>query len=223
MAAGTLKASDILTPVRRVLRDTDVDKRWDDATLLGYLRDAETEIISLFPGANLVYEALALTPGEIRHDILPASAIQLVAVPRNMGSSGTSPGQMVTEMSMDQLALVQRGWATSGAKEIDQVGVKLTDPRRFWTSPRAHPSVAMYLEVAYSDMPALLATTAKLVSVPNHYKRVLQLFVQGWALTEDDGAASVPRGQAFIQQAYQALEARVSQGKAQAAQEEADG
>ena len=191
-----MRTSEVVNRARQVLHDTDSSAyRWSNAVLLQYLSDAQTEIAWHIPTANAQFLPLQLTPGEIRQDILPANAIQLLTVERNLLSEGGRAGQMITEMDLDALIRENRNWSqASWSDTIDNFALRAEDPRRFYVSPPA--GKAAWVEVLVSQVPLELADGTNLeesIAVPDHFRHILQLFTQGWALMEDTPNADFPQ------------------------------
>lgn len=199
-----MEASLIITPVRRVLRDPDPGDRWTDATLLGYLYDAQLEIVRLIPGAYAVHETLKLTDGETRHAVVDADTIRIVGIERNMGGAQGPPGGIITETPFDALNKLNRAWAKGNrTSTITNYAIRPEDPLRFYVSPPATPD--SYVEALLNKLPDTLDTTEDPININPGYKVILQLFTQGWALMEDTPGSDFPRGDAFVRQAYIAL------------------
>ena len=197
-----MKASEVITPVRRELQDEDAD-RWSDTELLSYLYDAEVEVIKHVPGAHSVRKILQLTPGETLHDVLEESAIQFLRLERNMGTAGTTPGLPITAVDRDDLNKLERSWGTmSGGTVIDHFASDMFEPRRFHTYPRVSPSTPVWVEALVTELPPLLIDTTREITLPTHYKRTLQLFIQGWGLMRNAPGSDFPRGAGLLGQAY---------------------
>ena len=200
-----MEASTILTSVRRVLRDTG-GTRWSDSVLFDYLTQAELELVRVKPWAYTLTRVVKLTPNEVRHEVLPPGAISLLRVERNMGDAdGKSPGKMITQMEKALLDASNKNWVGDSGEEIEGWAVDSDDLKRFYTYPKAHPSVDMWVEIIVSTVPPTLTATGDAISVPEEYRVILQQFVAGWALQEDDPGADFPRGAGFIKQAYTGL------------------
>lgn len=198
-----MEASVIIDPVRRTLHDPDA-VRWSDLTLLGYLFDAQVEVIRLSPGAYAVREVLALEEGETRHGIVDGDTMRILGVERNMASMLGPPGPEIIRTNYDALVKINRAHVKSSrATVITNYAVRKEDPLRFYTSPPAQKDT--FVELFLNKLPSILATGEDTINVNPAFKLILQLFVQGWALMEDTPGGDGPRGDTFVGQAYGAL------------------
>ena len=112
----------------------------------------------------------------------------------------------MTRVDKDQLNRFNRTWAEKGSTTIDNWALDEDDQLLFHTYPRASLGSAVFLELRVSLLPTRLVDVTRDILVPERYALVLRLFVQGWALDEDDPAADPPgRGAAFVEQAYKTL------------------
>ena len=198
-----MDASIIITPARRTLRDPDKD-RWDDLTLLGYLFDAQVEVVRLVPGAYAVREVIELVEGETRHGVVDGDTMRILGVERNMGGKDGPPGSEIIRTSYDALVKINRA-QIKGTRStvITNYAVRDEDPLRFYTFPAAQKGT--FVELLLNKLPSTLLTTEDSINVNPGFKAILQSFVQGWALMEDTPGGELERGEAFVEQAYRAM------------------
>lgn len=202
-----VKASVVIANVRRVLRDEDsTNYRWTDAVLLTYLNDAQEAIVEVRPEANSVRESILLTRGVTLQDVLPADAVRILDITRNMGSDGNTPGPSITIEDKTRLDVMDRNWHnTNPAPTLDHWIFDNRDPKRFFAYPPPPADRDLKVEILYSQIPPEVADTGADITLPDIYRTTMQYFIQGYALLEDDPAADFPRGAGWIQTARQAL------------------
>lgn len=203
-----LTAQNVVDDVRGQIKDEDANNyRWTDAKLLGYLSLAQTEVVKRAPEANIVREAKQLTAGQtLQTGIVPAEAIRLLDVPRNMGANGSTPGAVINEVSLEHLDRSDRNWHTATAvTEIEQWVKHPSEPRTFFCYPPAHASTAVWVEIVYSKIPAAITLLADAIGVHESYRQQLEWYVAGQALLEDEPHADFPRGAGFMSLFYKSL------------------
>lgn len=151
----TVTVGDTLPKVRGFLRDENSSAyRWSDAKLVGYLADAALELVRVRGDANSIREALQLTASAVVHDILPADAMELLDVTRNMGADGATAGNAILMATLDEMNRADRGWiSATPATTILNWLKHPAEPTRFYTSPPAHASTPVYVETVYSRVP----------------------------------------------------------------------
>lgn len=151
----TVSVGDTFEKVREFLRDQDsAAYRWSDAVLVAFLADAALELVRLRPDANAIRDALQLTAGEVIHDLLPADAIALMDVVRNMGADGTTPGNVILPATLDEMNRADRGWMAATADTTILNWLRHpTEPTKFYTSPPAHAVTQVWVELIYSRVP----------------------------------------------------------------------
>ena len=178
---GTLLVSDIITRAQDVLADAGA-VRWTNAEFIRWVNDAQREIAVAQPEATAKVANLTLVAGT--KQTLPAGAIALIRLVRNMGAGGATPGEacrQITQMLMD---LHRPGWHT----DTPTLAVKnwMKDPR----TPRIYyvyppMSGATIVEGVYSAIPALVAATTDAITVDDFYLSPILDYVLWRALSKD--------------------------------------
>ncbi len=200
-----MKASEVINPARRELRDENSDNyRWDDARLLEYLQVAEEEVIKLRAGANPKYTPVELVTGETHHrGRLPTDALKIIRVTRNLAAADGPPGADI--IGVDRELLVRGNRWSYKEKGVPAIEVWAPDPDDLLSFHTDKPADSVWVEVLYAKRPPLVSKTGDEVEVGPEHRFPLQLFLQGFCLMEDDPGADFPRGEAFLVKAYELL------------------
>lgn len=203
-----LTAQNVVDDVRGQIKDEDVNAyRWTDAKLFRYMSMGQTEIVKLRPSANSVRANVTLTVDKtLQTGIVPATAIELIEVIRNMGADGNTPGQIITETSFELLDRSDRNWHTATASTvIDQWLKHPAEKTVFFVYPRAHAVTVVQVEILYSKNPVEITALADAIEIEEQWRQQLVWYVAGQALMEDEPHADMPRGTAFMSTFYRSL------------------
>ena len=102
---GTITGQQIVDKARKILQDTTAGgTRWLDSELLGWINDAQREVVLLKPNAFSAVENLTLVQGTLQ--TLPATGLTLLSVVRNQN------GQAVRRVDRNILDSENPGWHT---------------------------------------------------------------------------------------------------------------
>ena len=165
----TITAQAILNKAAIVLQDT-TNIRWPTTELLGWLNDALREIASMRPDISNKTTSMALVAGT--RQTIPADGAALLAVRRNMGSGGATPGDAIRKVPMDLLDSQRPGWHYETATPVVKHYVyDPRTPRTFYVYP---PSLgATQVEIVYDAPPAALAAVGDTITVDDEYANTL--------------------------------------------------
>ena len=205
----TITAQEIINKVQIVLQDT-TGIRWPDTTeLLGWLNDGQREVLVFKPNANVVNTSIQLASGTKQS--LPADGIQLIDVPRNMGSDGATPGKAIRIAMREILDAQSPDWHTETPSATTKHYMYTPlDPKHFYVYPPSNG--AGQVELIYAAVPAKVATIANMISLDDIYSNVLVDYILYRAYSKDSDYAANPQRAAASQAAYTAA----LTGKAQA-------
>lgn len=197
---ATVAASTLISRVSTILQDTD-HTRWSEAELLGWLNDAQRELVLLIPSASSVTSSVTLTANSSKHT-LPADGNMLIDIVRNMGSGGATPGRAIRLVSRDILDSQRPDWHSEAATGTVQNYVyDPRNPKIFYTYPQA-PATPWTVEIIYSAAPTVLTSVSSTVSVDDIYANALVDYVIYRAYSKDaefalNGQLAVAHYQAF--------------------------
>lgn len=144
----------IIDKAEIVLMDEDADqtvRRWTETELLGWATDAEREVVKLKPDTNPVVETVALASGS--QQSLPSTAMQLLDVLSNMGTDGTTRGDVVEVVEKKIMNAINPGWMADTANAVVTHVIYDTkrSPKLFWAYPQS--TGTNYLEIMTSKLP----------------------------------------------------------------------
>lgn len=198
---GTILASEVINKVQIVLQDT-TGVRWPDSTeLLGWLNDGQREVLVYKPNAHVHNESFTKVAGTKQS--LPDNAIQLIDVPRNMGSDGTTPGRAIRIVTREILDAQNPDWHTMSQVAVTKhYTYSPFDPKHFYVYP---PSTAgSKAEVIYSAVPENVAALNAPITLDDIYQNVLVDYVLYRAYSKDTDYAANPGRAGACQSAYTA-------------------
>lgn len=180
MAATTL-VRDLIGRVSDTLSDTSPQfTRWSEPVLVGWLNEAQLVIAKYLPFTCSRVDAVRLAPGTRQSiatipqtHILPgdgstAAAVNgnaLLAVVRNMGADGATPGRAVRIVDQDVLDASNPNWHVAKADPV--VRQYVFDPRlpkTFYVTPPVPTSPQCWVEISFMADPAMLPAGSALPS-----------------------------------------------------------
>lgn len=192
----------------RVLLKDEAAVAWDDQKLLNWLNAGQREIAAVRPDAYPQFAVVTTVVGT--RQSLPAGAVMLLNVQRNMAVDGTTPGRAIRKCGRDELDSVNPEWHTDAPQATARNYVYDTyTPKVFYLYP---PSVAgSKVEVTYSAVPPDVASVGGNISLDDSFRNPLLDYVLYRAYSEDlDTAGAGPRAMAHRQafDAFLGLKAR---------------
>lgn len=152
----TTLASAVLSKAAIILQDV-TNVRWAISELLGWLNDGQQEIVLLLPEACTKTQTVVLSPGT--RQALPTDGIRLIAITRNMGNAGNTPGRAVRVIDRAVLDAQLPNWHTDSASQTTMhYAFDSRNPKSFYVYP-PQPSPAGHVEMVYSFSPTAVANT----------------------------------------------------------------
>lgn len=206
----TIAASAILSRVTTILQDT-TSVRWPMSELTMWFNDAQRAVVLLKPDASVAHTTLQLAASNTKQS-LPATAIRLIDVVRNMGASGTTPGTAIRQVTREILDAQRPDWHTeTAAASVKHYMFDPRNPKNFYVYPQ--PSSAFYLEVVYSIAPTEVTENAGTVTgnlaLDDIYANAIVDYVLYRAYTKDaDYAGNAQRAVAHYEAFSGAIGAR---------------
>lgn len=149
---ATVAVNSLIEKVARIIQDQS-NIRWPQAELLADLNDAQREVVLYKPQASVKNVSVVLTAGQTKQS-LPADAIQLIEVVRNMGANGATPGDAIRITSREVLDAQVPTWHSdaNAAGKIRHYCFDARDPKTYYVYPKA-PATAWNVEAVYSAAP----------------------------------------------------------------------
>lgn len=191
--------SDIVGRAARLLYDQ-THKRWPESELLDWFNEAQRQIVFLKPNSNVVNESIAPPSPNGTKWTLPAGAVSLVRVVRNMGAGGAAPGRAVRPLDQSAMDCEDPDWHSATVEAAtDYAMYDSNDPLNFYVSP----PTSSYLEVAYSKLPDAQASGEEVTL--SGYESVILDFMLWRAWSKDSQHQNLVRGNAHYNAALQSL------------------
>lgn len=196
---ATINISSVISKAQTILQDT-TGVRWPETELLGWLNDGQREIVLFKPNAFVKNVAVQLAAGT-KQD-LPADGVQLIDVPRNMGTNGTTPGRAIRIAMREILDAQLPNWhaATASATVVHYM-YNMLDPKRFYVYPPQPASNRGYVELVYGAAPTE-ATLGSTITLDDIYQTVLLDYILYRAYSKDTEYAADQNRAAAHQNAY---------------------
>lgn len=175
-----ITAQQIIDKAEIILQDN-TNVRWPADELLGWLNDGQREIVKIKPEANPVNGTMQLAVGT--KQALPAGGIQLIDVVRNMGSTGSTAGDVVTNIPRAVLDQTNRSWHTeTPVATIDHYMFDDRDPKHFYVYPPSNGTG--HVELIYSASPTDILIGAN-ITLDDYYSNALLNYILYRAYSKD--------------------------------------
>lgn len=197
---GTIISSTVIEKAQIILQDT-TGVRWpSDTELLGWLNDAQREIVILKANAFVKNTALKLAAGT--KQALPSDGVQLIDVVRNLGVTGNTPGRAIRIVMREVLDAQRPNWhSETTASEVKHYMCSPLDPKNFYVFPPQPSASQGYVEIVYGASPPN-ATLNGAISVDDIYQNVLVDYILYRAYSKDTEYAADQQRAASHQKAY---------------------
>ena len=175
---ATVTAQNIISKVRIILQDPDA-VRWDNDELLGWLNDAQREIVLLKPDANSKAQDLPLSvSGETRFSIAD-EGISLIDIVRNK----TGNKRAIRQINREVLDAQKQEWHNdSPSGEIKYFIFDDRNPRSFLVFPPSNG--AAVVETVISKSPSAIGLT-DVIELDDIYANVIADYVLYRAYSKD--------------------------------------
>ena len=171
---GTLTAQAIIDKTEAFLQDP-TNLTWLEADHFTNLLDGIREICKIKPDAYITNATVQLVAGAKQS--APAGASLILDITRNMGTSGTTPGDAVTLVDRAVMNAVLPGWNTAtAAATVVHWMYDPKDPKVFYVYP-PQPGTSMgYVEMECMAQPAPIIISAA-IPIDDDYENALFNFM----------------------------------------------
>lgn len=187
---GTITTASIIAKAGKLLQDT-TGVRWDSTELLGWLNSGQREMLIYKPNANVKTQSVKLAAGT--RQSLPADAVQLIDVPRNMGTDGTTPGRAIRQTQRETLDATLPTWHSATASAVVKHFIfNPLDPKNFYVYPPQPASGQGSVEEVFGAVPPD-ATSNGAISVDDIYETILLDYMLYRAFSKDSEYADPPK------------------------------
>lgn len=196
---ATITAQSVIDKAQTILQDT-TGVRWPSAELLGWLNDGQREVTLYKPNAAVANAAVRLVSGT--KQTLPATAIQLLDVVRNLGTDGNAPGRAIRLVQREIMDAQTPNWhADAPSAEVVHYMFSPVDPRTFYVYPPQPVTGTGYVELVYGASPSN-AVLGGNISIDDIYQNVLVDYIMYRAYSKDAEYAADQGRAAQHQNAY---------------------
>lgn len=181
---ASITGKSIITRAATLIQDA-TGVRWPRAELLDWLNDGQREVVLIKPEACVSNVSMALAAGKTKQSI-PATAISLIDVTRNMGVDGQTPGNAIRLCSREVLDSQLPSWHSdeNADGKIIHYMFDPRDPKTFYVYPKA-PATAWYIDLIASMVPANTDDDAAVIGVDDIYANALLDYVLYRAYSKD--------------------------------------
>jgi hypothetical protein len=200
---GTILASAIITKARDILQDTSAI-RWTDAEALRWLSEGQRYITLQRPDASAVVANITMVAGT--KQTLPATAMRLLDVTRNMGVGGATPGAPIRIVDREVLDAQVADWHTkTGVTSFQHYVYDQRNPKSFYIYPPAS-GTSPTVEAIYTVVPAELAAVGNAINIDDIYEPVMLDYLLYRALSKNaEYAGNMERAVMYMQACNGAL------------------
>ena len=178
---STITAQSIISKASTLLLDAG-NTRWTKAELLGWINDAQRQIVLLQPNATNKVSTVRLAAGT-RQEI-PADGWTLLGVTRYMGTDGTRPGRAVRPVSQQVMDAYNPNWHSATPSVVPQSYVfDQQDQTAFYVFP---PNTGNgYVQINYSPEPVDLTSETQVIGVRDIFQTAILDYVMYRACSKD--------------------------------------
>lgn len=163
---GSIVIKSILDKAAILLLDVP-NARWTRPELLGWANDAIRAILQVKPSEFNKVVSVKLVAGT--RQTLPADARLLMDVTRNMGTNGTTPGNIIRLISREILDGYKPNWHASKADtSVQNYMYDPQDPRAFYVFPPA--TGANFIEINYAMTPTDMVSETATLPIDDVYQ-----------------------------------------------------
>jgi len=197
-----MDAQSIVDEVSKQLNDVS-QITWTLPSLFEYIDSAQQMIVSIRPDANSVIETMQMVVGTKQS--IPAAALRLLEIKRNMGTNGLVAGSSVVACDHESLDLFSSNWhAAAGVEAVDNFAYDEKTPKTFYVDPPSDGTG--YLEIATSQVPTLITAVGNTLDLDDIYKNaVIQWCMFRAYSIEVDSRSSAQRAAGHEQSFYQMM------------------
>ena len=178
---STVTAKSIIDKASIQLLDT-TNTRWTRAELLGWINDAQRQIVIMSPNATNKVATIKLDAGT--RQSIPSDGWTLLNVIRYMGTDGTKPGRAVRIASQEIMDAYNPNWHAATPSVVPQTYVfDLQDQTIFYVYP---PNTGKgYVQINYSPDPVDLTSELQTINIRDIFETAILDYVLYRACSKD--------------------------------------
>lgn len=178
---STVTAKSIIDKASVLLLDP-TNVRWTRAELLGWINDAQRQIVIMSPNATNKVSTIKLDAGT--RQSIPSDGWTLLNVIRYMGTDGLKPGRAVRIASQEVMDAYNPNWHAATPSVVPQTYVfDLQDQTVFYVYP---PNTGKgYVQINYSPDPVDLTAETQTINVRDIFETAILDYVMYRACSKD--------------------------------------
>lgn len=178
---STITAKSIID--KAVIQLTDIQGvRWTRAELLGWINDAQRQIVIISPNATNKISVVKLNAGT--RQAIPSDGWTLLEVVRYMGTDGTKPGRAIRLTSRELLDAFNPDWHSDPQQSTPKHYVfDIQDQTAFFVYPPNNGKG--YIELNYSPDPVDLVLESETIKLNNIFETAILDYVLYRACSKD--------------------------------------
>lgn len=143
-----------------------------ESQLLAWVNDAQRAVVLVRPDAKASRESVSLTP-EVSRQTLPAGALRLGGLIRNMGEDGNTIGRAITgPVPREPLDAVSPNWAVTPGAYVQQYVYEEDAPQYFDVYPPV--TGTWYVEAKLYRVPADVSVSSGAIDLDDIYAPALR-------------------------------------------------
>jgi len=178
---SAISAATIIDKAAKLLYDVS-NVKWTRAELLGWINDAQRQIVIMSPNATNKVSVIKLNAGT--RQSLPSDGWTLLEVVRYMGLDGTKPGRAIRLTSRELLDAFNPDWHSDPPQAVPKHYVfDLQDQTAFFVYPPNNGKG--YIEINYSPDPVDLVSENETIKLNNIFETAILDYVLYRACSKD--------------------------------------
>lgn len=208
---GTISVGSVIDQFERKILDEDNEDFSEDDNI-GVFNNVIRTMILYVPRLHSKTLATLLAPGVLQ--FLPASGIELVDIPLNMGDDGATPGIPPRETTLKIFNDVYPQWASDPEAAVVEHYMKDdNEERRYYVYPPVHSSTQVYVLIQMSTLPTPITYDVsgdwKLLTIPvedQYIDAIHNGMLYQFYDDDSDNPGNTPRSQTYYQRFLQGLQ-----------------
>ena len=201
-------ANDYITDAAELYGDTDYDRVSSDKWIR-YLNASIRALILVRPDAGAQTDNIQLVAGVLQS--LPATALRMLDITRNMGVDGSTPGKIITPVDRKHLDYSNLLWpAATGDTEIDNFSYDKENPRIFYVTPPVATTPAVYVEMQVSQLPTAVTVTGSDPGVNDVFFEPIVQYMLYKAFSTDDEGVEFQKALSYMQNFFNLLQVEMA-------------
>lgn len=191
----TTLASAILDKAVSTLYD-ETSVIWNRTVLFNALNEAIGNAAGIRKDIYTRTNSIALTANTVKQAI-PADAVVLVNVTRNMGAAGAVPGAAITQVDKETMDRVSPSWTTdTAAAAVIHYMYNPTEPRTLYVWPM--PATAFSVEEVLSYVPPDLTAESDAIPIDDIWEQAILFYVISRAYEKRNEDGDLGKSDAYM-------------------------